>query len=874
MGLWKSLVTGVRSLFEDDAPAHSLSPEEFRALFKTRYSSFSRLLEANNKALEIMSDLEEALRGSRVFGMSFARASCTAVSVNVFKLTQMLMELAPGRYDQLLERFQAIQQEINALLSHRRELPGEALVLPFSAIDKFFSDQTGGKMANIGEISSRVGLPVPDGFVITARAYAAFLAYNDLQAEIDAKLLGLDETRIDACYALSSEIQQRVIRAEVPPDLAEAIREQYGRMCERAGGTVRVSFRSSALGEDASGATFAGQFRSLLNVAPDSFLEAYKEVVASKYSLHAMTYRLNRGINDEDVAMCVGCMTMIDATSSGVMYSRNPLSLRDDSISINAVFGLPKTVVDGTVPTDLFVVERSQPLRLRERQIRVKAEECLMGQDEGVRMVELDPERGRASSLDQAMVLILADMAVRLEDHYGQPQDIEWALDRQGRLFLLQCRPLQQMDAGDKAFLPDPVPLAGQTPLFAGGTTASPGVACGPIFVARKEADALRFPQGAVLVIAQALPRWATLLNRAAALITEQGGVTGHLANVAREFEVPALFEVPGATTMLPEGVLVTVDAEGRCVYPGRVEELLAQVSKKKNIMQGSPVYETLQAVGRHILPLSLLDPASAEFKPANCRTFHDITRFAHEKSVQEMFELGENLGFSGQAGKQLVCKVPMQWWVINLDDGFSREIADKWVYLTDIVSDPMLALWNGVTAIPWAGPPVTAKGLMSVFLQASMNPELESTGNGFSERNVFMISKNYCCLNSRFGFHFTTVEALLSDSSYESYISFKFSGGAADETRRARRSELIAEVLENHDFICKVREDNLFARAESREKKDILDRLRIIGYLLMHTRQMDMAMSGPGAVASFKEKLLNDIASLLSGNVPSQAAP
>ena len=287
-------------------PLPPLSPEEFRALFKARYSSFSRLLEANNKALEVMGDMEEALRGSRVFGMSFVRASCTAVSVNVFKLTQMLLELAPGRYDPLMDRFKAIHEEINAVLTRRRELPGEALVLPFSAIDKFFSDQTGGKMANIGEMATRVGLPTPDGFVITARAFALFMAHSDLQAEIDARLLGLDESRIDACYALSSEIQQRIIRAEVPAELETAIRDEYQRMCERAGGPVRVSFRSSALGEDASGATFAGQFRSLLNVAPDSFLEAYKEVVASKYSLHAMTYRLNRGISDEDVAMVRG----------------------------------------------------------------------------------------------------------------------------------------------------------------------------------------------------------------------------------------------------------------------------------------------------------------------------------------------------------------------------------------------------------------------------------------------------------------------------------------------------------------------------------------------------------------------------------------
>jgi len=235
--------------------------------------------------------------------------------------------------------------------------------------------------------------------------------------------------------------------------------------------------------------------------------------------------------------------------------------------------------------------------------------------------------------------------------------------------------------------------------------------------------------------------------------------------------------------------------------------------------------------------------------------------------SVCYIFEFGTRHGLASQASKQLVCDVPMQWWIINLDDGFTREIPERFVRLEDIASPPMLAIWQGIVAVPWAGPPAASAGsMMSVFLQATMNPELgEGGGGGFCERNVFMISKRYACLNSRFGFHFTTIESMLSEGDFDSYAGFKFSGGAADERRRVLRAELIGEILEQFDFQVKLRGDNLFAKAESRRHGFILDRLRLLGYLLVHTRQIDMAMADRGAADALREKMLVDIKAMLA---------
>lgn len=839
-------------------------PEELRAAFKIRYHHFKLLLNANNKALEIMSDLEEALRGTRPFGMSFVRASSTAVCVNVFQMIRHLEALAPGKYAELSDRFHEIETAIQEILSSRKLPAGDRLVIPLREVDKSLADQVGSKMANLGELWTHLGLPVPDGFVITSLAYQRFVEHNDLQAEIERRLQASDAQETEEIYGLSASIQQLVIRSPIPPEVEEAIRKAYADLEAQAGPGVRVSMRSSALGEDMAGTSFAGQYRSELNVSPDSLLDAYKEVVASKYTPHAMSYRLHRGIRDEDVAMCVGCMVMIHPTAAGVLYTRNPLDVRDDSIWINSVWGLAKAVVDGTVAPDLFVVSRKPVLRLVRHEVATKEYKLVCDPEEGVQRVETSEQERRSPSLTEDQALALAEIGSKLEDYYGSPQDIEWAIRADGSIMVLQCRPLQQIETGGKSAAGISSAPESEA-LLEGGVTASPGVGAGPVFLVEKNADVLRFPEGAVLVAAQALPRWAALLDRAAAVVTEQGSVTGHLANVAREFRVPALLGVPGAMAALKEAAYVTVDADGRRIYRGRQETLLARGEARGSLMEGSPVHNVLKEVVEHVVPLNLLDPDAPGFRPANCRTLHDITRFIHEKSVQEMFHFGRGFRFTEHSSKQLVADVPMQWWVINLDDGFKEEVRDRFVRIENIVSVPMLALWEGIHAVPWEGPPpVDAKGFMSVMFQATANPHLDpAMRSQYAQRNYFMISRNFCTLQSRFGFHFSTVEALVSERALENYVSFQFKGGAADFQRRQRRVLLVSEILENAGFRVDIKQDAVFARLEGYDESFMKERLKILGYLIIHTRQLDMIMSDPASAARYRAKILKDLEAL-----------
>jgi pyruvate,water dikinase len=863
------VLESLKSLFSrrhTRACGNAADDEELRTLFKARYHSFKLLLNANNKALDIMADMDQALRAGRAFGMTFIRANATALSVNVFKMIKGLDDLAPGTYRELETRFHDIQERINRILTHQKLPEGRDVVVPLDGIDNALADQVGSKMANLGEIRNRVRLDVPEGFVISALAYQRFMEHNDLQAGIDKLLQASTADRMDELYRLSAHIQQLIIDAEVPEDIRQAIGAAYRELERRTRSGVRVSLRSSALGEDISGSSFAGQYRSELNVSPENLDQVYKEVVASKYSLPALTYRMNRGIRDEDIAMCVGCMTMVEAVSGGVMYSRNPINIRDDAVFINASWGLPKSVVDGSVDADLFVVSRESPRSIVAKSIGTKERVFLCYPEEGVCRLETTVEQATSPSISDEQAAALAGMALQLEEYYGPPQDIEWVIAANGTTYVLQCRELQQIEPLGQCRRDGQRGGEAGEVLLQGGVTASPGVASGPVFHVRKSIDTLRFPEGAVLVASQALPVWAALLHRAAAVVTEHGGVAGHLANVAREFAVPAVFGIPEALSTLHSGELVTVDADGLRIYAGRLEPLLLKEEPKKNLMIGSPVHELLTEVVQHTTPLTLLDPDAPQFKAGNCRTLHDITRFIHEKAVREMFNFGREHRFAERSSKRLVCEVPMQWWIINLDDGFRRNVETEYVDLDTIVSIPMLALWEGIIAIPWEGPPpVDARGFMSVLLQATANPSLDpSMHSEYANRNYFMVSRNFCSLTSRFGFHFSTVEALVGERDFENYISFQFKGGAADYQRRLKRAWFVADMLSEFDFTVEVKEDAVFARLEGRDQEFMKERLRILGYLTIHTRQLDMIMSNDATARRHWLKIMQDLHSLI----------
>lgn len=860
----QKIIQFFKGLFSTQKNKQIADQDTLRHDFKERYFFFKQLLTANNSALEGSAEIEKLLNESVPFGMSAVKANATSVLVSVYRMIRKLDRLAPGKYNALFQSYDQIEQQINMIFKQNQRPKDERLVIDLSEIDKTMSDNVGQKMANLGEMKNQLGLKVPEGFVMTAKACDLFFTENELYTEINRKFKTIFSNDIEPMHACSREIQDLILQAEIPTELSGQIEQSIHQIVEKSSMELRFALRSSALGEDTLDSSFAGQYKTLLNIKTDDILRAYKEILASKYSVTAIQYRLNRGFKDDDIDMCVGCLAMVDASSGGVAYTHHPFETYNDSIHIQSTWGLPKSVVDGTVNCDLFVVSRRPELKIDYTEIHEKDKKFICYADESECRLDFIDDMQSEPSLTQNQVLSIAHKAIDIQQHYGEAQDIEWAIINEGAdstLYFLQCRPLKNTKKTDRAKLPE---IKGTENLIAsGGLTASPGVAFGKVHIVESETDLTRFPDKAVLVTKQALPRWAPLLGRASAVITEKGGFAGHLANVAREFDVPAIFGVQNACDLFKKEAQVTLDADNKTIYRGKVAEILKYESKKKNLMVGSPVYNTLKEVSKLIIPLNLIDPDSPDFKPKNCKTLHDITRFIHEKSVAEMFNYGKNFGFDEVASKQLHDKVPMQWWVMNLDDGFNKDVTGKYVYLDDIDSIPMIAVWEGIVAVPWEGPPpVDRKGFMSVMFQATANPAL-NTGvkTKYSQRNYFMISKHYCCLSSRLGFHFTTLESFVGERDSENYISFRFQGGAADSARRLKRVQFIGDILLKYGFKVTIKKDHLNARVKGYEKQYMIDRLKIIGYLSIHTRQLDMVMTNKSFINRYFKKFESDIA-------------
>jgi pyruvate, water dikinase len=849
-----------QSLFPEPQPR--LSSEQLRAAFARRYTCFRSLLTANNNALQAMAELEKMYYSGESYRMAFVRSKVSAILVNTYKMVRNLIDMSNGKYLELEDIFEKISHELTEIVERKRDYLQGPFILALAEVGTKDKEQAGEKMANLGELASLPGIAVPQGFVITASATRHFLTAEHL-AEINRLLQVLDPEDLDALYATCQEMQKIVTERPLPADLEELLHLHFNRLEQRTSPGCRVALRSSALGEDSAGISFAGLYSTLLGVDRDSLSDSYKQVVASKYGPKAIAYRRKRGYRHEDIEMCVGCLVMVDALVSGVTYSRDPADQESEVMRINATSGIARGVVDGTTVTDLYLVGREKPFPVVYTEMR-------QGQGSG-RDVS-----ATTASLTYSQVRKLAETALQLEQHFGCPQDIEWSFDDRGDLYILQSRPIPP-GKQEPARYGQPAAVIGESgepPFLFGGISASGGIASGEVFLADASRQTHQFPAGAVLVLHQPLPEWAPLLGRASAVIAESGSEAGHLATVAREFGIPALFSLPEAMTVLADGQIITVNSSARAVYRGRREDLLRRKAVRKDIMAGSPVQRIVTEALQYITPLNLNDPASSHFKSSWCETLHDITRFCHEKSVAEMFNYGRQHHFDKGTAKRLVGDVPLEWWVIDLSDGFRPGLADEstTVRIEDIVSLPMQAIWRGISAFPWQGPPpISAGGFGEIIFQSTMRPDLDpSVPSGLTTKNYFLVSENFCNLSVRLGYHYAMIEAYLSDLLTESYVTFRFKGGAADMRRKAVRAKLLADILQRFDFRVELRSDALLARVKKQSREYLEDRLQILGYLTLHARQLDMVMNQPQAVDQYREKFLTDIDEMLSRKAPS----
>jgi pyruvate,water dikinase len=420
-------------------------------------------------------------------------------------------------------------------------------------------DEAGGKGANLGEIMA-AGLPVPDGFVITAPAYLAAMEQAGVRQQLAASardLAGADDT---AAANRAAELQGAVREAGMPPALAEQVLDAYRQL----GDEVFVAVRSSAVGEDSAATSFAGMNQSFTDVrGGDELIARIVDCWASLFGARACAYRASQGI-DAEPAIAVVVQEMIDAGRAGVMFTADPTTGDRARIVIEAAFGLGEALVGGEIEPDTYVVSHDQP---RVLTTHVGAQQYAVVRHADGQEVHVDLHRDTSSPpvLTDTEILQIATLGRRVEEHYGVPQDVEWAIS-EGGIWLVQTRPITTMGRPNGQSLTS-APPSGR-PLVR-GLGAAPGVASGPVRVLRSPIDGDQFVDGEILVAPSTSPDWLSVMRRAAAVVTEAGGVTCHAAIVSRELGVPCVVGARGATEVLSTGAVVTVDADAGTVVAG-----------------------------------------------------------------------------------------------------------------------------------------------------------------------------------------------------------------------------------------------------------------------------------------------------------------
>jgi pyruvate,water dikinase len=435
----------------------------------------------------------------------------------------------------------------------------------------------GGKGANLGELT-RAGFPVPPGFVVGAPAYAAFCDGSGLRGRIERRLAAVDVERTAELERAAAEVRAEVEAEPLPAPLAAAIRDAYQRLAGDEPGAA-VAVRSSATAEDTESASFAGMNETILNVrGSDAVLAAVRRCWSSLFGARTVYYRAKRGFGQADMDIAVVVQRQIEATRAGVMFTIDPAGGATDRLVIEAAFGLGESVVSGSVSPDRHVVAKDG-LAILRREVRRKelAVEPLPGGGTATR--ELAGDEAERPALSDEEVRSIAELGVRIEAHYGSAQDTEWAIDAGGAIWMLQSRPVTAAGGAtttaadrrgrDSGRIPAQTSTADGRRELVRGLGAAPGVASGPVRVVASLDGADELAEGEVLVTHMTAPDWVPLMRRAAAIVTDSGGMTCHAAIVSRELGIPCVVGTAEATSVLRDGEVVTVDAGAGIVTAG-----------------------------------------------------------------------------------------------------------------------------------------------------------------------------------------------------------------------------------------------------------------------------------------------------------------
>ncbi len=459
-------------------------------------------------------------------------------------------------------------------------------ILWFDQVTKKDIPLVGGKNGSLGEMYSLLaprGVRVPNGYIFTADAYWYYLRYNGIDEKLQKIFSSLDVKNLRSLKQVSQKARALILQGKYPPDLREAILVNYGHLSnaykmKRAD----VAVRSSATAEDLADASFAGQHETYLNIDSEAeLLQAVKKCVASLFLERAIVYRAEKGFDHLKVALSVGIMKMVrsDLASAGIMFTLDTETGFRNVVLINAIYGVGELIVKGRITSDQFYVFKPT-LKEGKRAIIAKNlgrkdKKYVYASNKGLRELPVSAADAGRFSLNDDEVLQLARWAVEIEDHYGTPQDIEWAKDgATGELFIVQARP-ETVHAANTSHVYEEYALkAASAPLLTGIAVGNK-IGRGKARVIPSVSRIADFREGEVLITKMTDPDWMPIMRIASAIVTDEGSKTCHAAIISRELGIPCIVGTKNATRAIRTGTDVTIDCtqglNGR-IFKGLVE--------------------------------------------------------------------------------------------------------------------------------------------------------------------------------------------------------------------------------------------------------------------------------------------------------------
>jgi len=437
----------------------------------------------------------------------------------------------------------------------------------------------GGKGANLGEMYN-LGISVPNGFVVPVSVYFQFIKENNLRPKISNILKTTNVDEPDQLLSASKEIKSLIKKSQINPQTAIKIMKAYKKLSEFGGlKDVPVAVRTSATAEDTADASFAGQGDTFLNVVGETnVLNRVRDCWASLFTPRSLFYQVKKHYDNFKIGVAVPVQKLVQSEISGIMFTVNPVTNEKDQIIVETIWGLGEYIVQGIVSPDQYIINKKDWSIISENHVEQKTQ--LLRSEHETKEIAVSKSKQNKIKINKDFAIKIAKIGQKLQNHYGKPQDIEFAIDKKGKLFIVQTRPITTVISNQKILDNQAVNITQKPDLV--GEQACPGTASGTVIIINSPKEINRVKKGQILVTSMTTPDFVPAMKLVNGIITDKGGQTSHAAIVSRELGVPCVVGTKIATKILKEGDIVTLNGTTGQIWKGNLIDKNAPIIKKQ----------------------------------------------------------------------------------------------------------------------------------------------------------------------------------------------------------------------------------------------------------------------------------------------------